>query len=159
LFGDELPGMLHKVAKHLERLGAQVDLPIAGAQTSAHQVQRKAVKLQNPMKEMVHFVSCEAIILRRNFYERIASALITLMLDPIETDRLSGFRHPSTGITAGPSDICFGGAAPGGANDLTIESLLAHVTDLTYHGWGYGPLRPAQPPLQAFLRNGHLERL
>jgi hypothetical protein len=35
LFGHEPPGMLNKIAEYLERLGAQVDLLIADAQTSA----------------------------------------------------------------------------------------------------------------------------
>jgi len=35
-------------------LGPQVDLPVASAQTAARQIERKAVKPQNPMDDMVH---------------------------------------------------------------------------------------------------------
>jgi hypothetical protein len=58
--GDEQPSVLRKIAQHLERLGPQVDFLIAGAQTSACQIERKAVK---PQHRVVHSAAPERAII------------------------------------------------------------------------------------------------
>src|SRR5262249_32381790 len=51
--GHKSPSIVREAAQHLERLGPQVDLLIAGSQTWPRYIEDKAVKPQDPVDDLV----------------------------------------------------------------------------------------------------------